>query len=166
MPIGPMSEDVVRIQLNVNGEDYSLSVASSAMLVDVLREELDLIGTKIGCREGECGACTVLVDGIAINSCLLPVLKTQHRTITTIEGLGTADNPHPLQMAFAEEGAVQCGYCTPGLIMSAAALLKSVPKPSRAEILRALAGNLCRCTGYARIVSAVQKASSRMNSDL
>jgi carbon-monoxide dehydrogenase small subunit len=146
----------------VNGRPIELEADTSAMLVDVLREEVGLIGTKIGCREGECGACTVLLDGEPINSCLLPALKVQGRHVLTIEGLGTVDNPHPLQVAFAAEGAVQCGYCTPGMIMSAAALLARTPHPTDEDIRLALAGNLCRCTGYSKIIRAINLAADAL----
>jgi carbon-monoxide dehydrogenase small subunit len=146
----------------VNGRPIELEADTSAMLVDVLREEVGLVGTKIGCREGECGACTVLLDGEPINSCLLPALKVQGRHVLTIEGLGTVDNPHPLQVAFAAEGAVQCGYCTPGMIMSAAALLARTPHPTDEDIRLALAGNLCRCTGYSKIIRAINLAADAL----
>ncbi len=144
------------VSMIVNGHPIILDVHPSAMLVDVLREQLGLIGTKIGCREGECGACTVLLDDELVNACLVPVFKANDCTITTIEGIGTNENPHPLQVAFAQEGAVQCGYCTPGFIMAAYALLKRNPHPSRDAILEILAGNLCRCTGYVRIIQAIE----------
>src|SRR3990172_9403933 len=142
--------------LTVNNRAARLQIHAAAMLVDVLRENLGLTGTKIGCREGECGACTVLVDGSAVNSCLLPALKVQNSHITTVEGLGTVANPHPLQAALAEHGAIQCGYCTPGIVMSAAALLAHTPHPTDEDIKLALAGNLCRCTGYSKIIQTIR----------
>lgn len=147
------------LYMTVNGKKLTIGIHPAAMLVDVLRENLKLPGTKVGCREGECGACTVLMDGKAVNSCMVPAIKAQGRNISTIEGIGTVDNPHKLQKTFAEEGAVQCGYCTPGFIMSAYALLMENPTPTEEQIREAIAGNLCRCTGYTRIVSAVKKAS-------
>jgi len=144
------------LTLTVNNRLVHLEIDPSAMLVDVLREDLGLTGTKIGCREGECGACTVLINGMPVNSCLLPALKVQNCRVITVEGLGTAANPHPLQVALAEHGAIQCGYCTPGMVMSAAALLARTPHPTDEDIRLALAGNLCRCTGYSKIIQAIR----------
>jgi carbon-monoxide dehydrogenase small subunit len=128
--------------------------------VDLLRDVLGLKGTKVGCREGECGACTVLLDGRPVNSCILPALKVQGRSVVTIEGLTRADGSlDPLQQAFIETGAVQCGFCTPGMILNAKALLTENPKPEEEEIRRSLSGVLCRCTGYQKIVQAVQAAA-------
>jgi carbon-monoxide dehydrogenase small subunit len=152
----------VELNLMVNGEVHSLSIHPSEMLADTLRERLGLIGTKIGCREGECGACTILLDGEPVNACIVPTLKAQNRSILTVEGIGTPEKPHPLQVAFAEEGAVQCGYCTPGVVVAAFALLSRKPDPDRDEILEALAGNLCRCASYQRIVQAIQVVRSQM----
>jgi len=149
------------LHMTVNGESVAVSVHPGAMLVDVLREDLQLLGTKIGCREGECGACTVLMDGKPVASCMVPALKARGCEIKTIEGVGTGERPHVLQQSFAREGAIQCGYCTPGFIMSAYALLQENPKPSEQEIREAISGNLCRCTGYTRIVSAITKASGQ-----
>jgi len=147
------------LEMTVNGKPVILQVDGLRPLADVLREDLGLTGTKIGCREGECGACTVLLDGQAVNSCLIPAMKAQGSQVVTIEGLGTVEAPHPVQKAIAEAGGVQCGYCTPGFIVSAVALLEENPKPSVAEIQEALAGNLCRCTGYRRIVLGVLQAA-------
>lgn len=128
-------------------------------LLDVLRKRLHLTGVKNGCREGECGACTVLLDGIPVFSCLLPALKASGRTVTTIEGLNRSDSLHPLQVAFIEEGAIQCGFCTPGMILSAKGFLDKNHKPNEEEIKKHLKGNLCRCTGYRSIISAVMRAA-------
>ena len=149
------------LYMTVNEKKVTVEVDPAAMLVDVLREKLGLLGTKIGCREGECGACTVLLDDKPINSCMVPALKAQGCNIKTIEGIRTKDHPHALQKNFAEEGAVQCGYCTPGFIMSAYALLSEKPNPSDQEIREAISGNLCRCTGYTRIIGAIRKTSNQ-----
>ena len=146
------------LTMTLNGESVTVEVEPFELLVDVLRDKLGLTGTKIGCNEGECGACTVIMDGQAVLSCLLPAMKAQGREVVTIEGLSRGDELHPLQQAFIEKGAVQCGYCTPGMIMSAKALLDENPRPSIDEIEEALAGNLCRCTGYFQIVEAIEAA--------
>jgi carbon-monoxide dehydrogenase small subunit len=143
----------------LNGEEVTVQVKPSALLVEVLRDQLELTGTKVACGEGECGACTVLLDGKPVNSCLVPALKVQGREVLTVEGLAPLGELHPLQKAFVEHGAVQCGYCTPGMLMSAKALLDHNPSPSEDEIRLAISGNLCRCTGYAKIVEAIQAAS-------
>jgi len=155
---------LAKLEMQVNGRWVVLDVAPSAMLVEVLRENLGLRGTKVACKEGECGACTVLLDGKAVVACLTPALKANGRAVTTIEGLGDTHHPHPLQKAFAESGAVQCGFCTPGMIMSAAALLGEKARPTREEIRRALVGNLCRCTGYQKIIEAVETAAREVGS--
>ncbi|MBI5029728.1 MAG: (2Fe-2S)-binding protein [Chloroflexi bacterium] len=147
------------IHLKVNGQDYEVYVAVNKTLLEVLREDLNLTGTKHGCELGECGTCTVLIDGEPVLSCLALPIELQGREITTIEGLAEGANPHPLQTAFAELGAAQCGYCTPGMLLSSKALLDQHPHPSRDEIKHALSGNLCRCTGYTKIYEAVEKAS-------
>jgi carbon-monoxide dehydrogenase small subunit len=144
----------------LNGEKVTVNVRPSATLVEVLRDQLELTGTKIACGEGECGACTVLLDGRPVNSCLMPALKAQGREVTTVEGLARAGELDLLQKAFVEHGAVQCGYCTPGMLMSAKALLDGNPNPTEDEIRLAISGNLCRCTGYAKIVEAVKAVSS------
>jgi carbon-monoxide dehydrogenase small subunit len=150
------------LTLNVNGEEVQVFVPVHKTLLEVLREDLDLTGTKHGCELGECGACAVLIDGEPILSCLaLPVEHQAPHTIVTVEGLAHGAEPHPLQQAFAELGAAQCGYCTPGMLVTARALLDANPHPSRAEIVDALAGNLCRCTGYVKIFEAVELAAER-----
>ena len=150
----------VRISLRVNDDDLELLVPVHKTLLEVLREDLDLTGTKHGCELGECGACAVLVDGQPILSCLALPIELQGSAITTIEGLSGAE-PHALQWTFAELGAAQCGYCTPGMLVTAAALLEAEPHPSRAQIVDALSGNLCRCTGYVKIFEAVELAAAR-----
>jgi carbon-monoxide dehydrogenase small subunit len=148
------------LTMAVNGNDVAVEIEADELLVDVLRDRLGLIGTKIGCNEGECGACTVIMDGIPVLSCLLPALRAQGREITTIEGLSDGDTLHPLQQAFVDHGAVQCGYCIPGFILSAKALLDANPHPSREEIKEAIAGNLCRCTGYVKIIEAIETVAN------
>lgn len=149
-------------RLKVNGQEYQIEAAADITLLELLRENLGLTGTKEGCGKGECGACTVLLDGQAVNSCLIPAAKAEGREVITIEGLASDGKLHPIQEAFISEGAVQCGFCTPGMIMSAKALLDSNPHPGREEIKMALSGNLCRCTGYTRIITAVEKAAAIM----
>ncbi len=146
----------MRLEMTVNEETANVEIESDEILVDVLRERLGLLGTKIGCREGECGSCTVLVDGDAINSCIFPAAKAQNRTVLTIESISASGKLHPLQIRFAELGAAQCGYCSPGFIMSAFALFSNQKKPSLEEIKDSQVGNLCRCTGYSKIISAIQ----------
>ena len=147
------------IDFNVNGEDASLRVAPWDSALVVLRDQLGLMGHKEGCGIGECGACTVIVDGYAVNACLTPAPQLHGRRVETIEGLGSKASLHPLQEAFLRRGAVQCGFCTPGAIMSAKALLDRNPRPDRDEIVNAISGNLCRCTGYRQIVDAVEDAA-------
>lgn len=150
----------MELSFKLNGRALTLNVAPDTLMVDLLREDLGLTGTKAGCREGECGACTILVDGTPMNSCLMPALKAQGREITTIEGLEKADGSlEVLQEAFMGEGASQCGFCTPGMILTATALLKQNPDPDEGEIRQALSGVLCRCTGYRKIVQAVKAAA-------
>jgi carbon-monoxide dehydrogenase small subunit len=148
------------LTMKLNGEEVTVQVKPSALLVEVLRDQLELTGTKVACGEGECGACTVLLDGEPVNSCLVPALKAQGREVLTVEGLAPLGELHPLQKAFVEHGAVQCGYCTPGMLMSAKALLDHNPSPTEDEIRLAISGNLCRCTGYAKIVEAILDASA------
>jgi carbon-monoxide dehydrogenase small subunit len=148
----------------LNGNQMEMEVEPHWTLLDLLREELQMTGTKSGCESGECGACTVIVNGKAINACLFPAMEIQGATVTTVEGLAKPSGElHPLQTAFIEEGAVQCGYCTPGMIMSAKALLDENPNPTEEEIRHALAGNMCRCTGYVQIVDAVKAASHALS---
>lgn len=148
------------ITMRVNGEAVSLEVAAHHTLLQVLRDQLGLTGTKDGCSEGDCGACTVLMNGVPVNSCLVLAPQADGSDIVTIEGLGTTEAMHPLQAAFVEEGGTQCGYCTPGIIMSAVALLAKNPFPTEEEIRSALAGNICRCTGYTKIIAAIQRAAA------
>jgi len=152
----------VRVALNVNGESREALVPVHKTLLEVLREDLGLTGTKHGCELGECGTCTVLVDGEPVLSCLALPIETAGRRITTVEGMAEGGQLHPLQQAFAELGAAQCGYCTPGILLTATALLAERPSPTRQEVKEALAGNLCRCTGYTKILDAVELAALRM----
>lgn len=148
-----------QIQLKVNGTLHTLAVVPHRTLLEVLREQLGLIGTKRACRVGDCGACTVLIDGRAVLSCLTLAVEVQERDIVTIEALGDGDTPDPLQKSFVDCGAVQCGFCTPGMILSGKALLDENPHPEKSDVKRAIAGNLCRCTGYAKIVEAIEDAA-------
>ncbi len=151
------------ISFKVNGDPVSVEVHPHWTLLRVLREELELTGVKQGCGEGECGACTVLVNGDAINSCIYPILEVEGKEVVTIEGLAGKDNSlHPIQQAFLEKAGVQCGFCTPGMILSAKALLDQNPHPTEAEIRHAIAGNMCRCTGYVQIIESVQYAAELM----
>jgi carbon-monoxide dehydrogenase small subunit len=144
-----------RIRLEVNGEEYELDVDVHRTLLEVLRENLELTGTKKGCNTGNCGACTVLMDSSPVASCMLLAIEADGKQILTIEGLARNGNLHPLQRAFINQGAIQCGFCTPGMILSAKSLLDRQPKPNEEQVREALAGNLCRCTGYAKIIDAV-----------
>jgi len=156
----------LEIVLNVNGDMYPLEIEAHRTLLEVLREEIGLTGTKPNCLEGECGACTMLVDGRAVNSCLFLAARAVGHSVITIEGLAEGENLHPLQSAFIEHGGVQCGYCTPGFIISTAALLAENPQPSDDELTRALAGNICRCTGYTNIRKAIRSALEAMTGDM
>jgi carbon-monoxide dehydrogenase small subunit len=151
----------VRLTFSVNGEPVDVLADDYKTLLEVLREDLGLTGTKHGCELGECGACAVLVDGQPLLSCLLLAVESPGRDVTTIEGLAADGRLHPLQECFADLGAAQCGYCTPGILMTAKALLDHEPHPSRDRIREALSGNLCRCTGYAQIIDAVEAAAKR-----
>ena len=148
------------ISLKVNGRSYLLEVDAKDLLLDVIREHLGLTGTKRGCENGECGACTILIDGKAENSCLVLAVTAGGKDILTIEGLSDGLTLHPLQQAFVDNAAVQCGFCAPGMLLSAKALLDGNPNPSEHEIREAIAGNLCRCSGYVKIVKAVQQAAA------
>ena len=152
----------VRVTLNVNGESREALVPTHKTLLEVLREDLALTGTKHGCELGECGTCTVLIDGEPVLSCLALPVEAEGAQITTVEGMAEGGRLHPLQQTFAELGAAQCGYCTPGILLTARALLAERPSPTRQEVKEALAGNLCRCTGYTKILDAVELAALRM----
>jgi carbon-monoxide dehydrogenase small subunit len=156
-----MKQDIV---LNVNGILYNINVETHRTLVEVLRDTLGLTGTKKSCNEGECGACTVLMDGKPVASCLVLAVAAQGKEITTIEGLARGERLDPVQEAFVKHTAIQCGFCTPGMVMAAKALLDEHPRPSRAEVRRAISGNLCRCTGYQQIVDAIMAAAEMLNS--
>lgn len=155
----------MRISFKVNGRSVEREVDGQTRLLDLIREDLHLVGTKEGCGEGECGACTVVVDGRPVNSCLMLAPQVAGKEITTIEGLAPGGRLHPIQRAFVEKGAVQCGFCTPGFIMSVYALLARNPHPTDEEIMTALEGNLCRCTGYAKILDAVRYAAVLMEEE-
>ncbi len=155
----------MRIAFRVNGEAVEAEVDGRTRLLDLLRDRLFLTGVKEGCGEGECGACTVLIDGRAVNSCLVLAPQVDGKEVLTVEGIARDGELHPIQRAFVEKGAVQCGFCTPGFIMSTYALLRRNPDPSDEQILTALEGNLCRCTGYAKIVEAVHYAAELMRKE-
>ena len=159
------SDAKTKIALELNGEAVEVAFAPHKTLLEVLREDLSLTGTKHGCELGECGTCTVLVDGTAVLSCLVLGLACAGRRVKTVEGLATGGQLHPLQDAFAELGAAQCGYCTPAFLLAAEALLARNPRPDRDDIKRALSGNLCRCTGYIKIYEAVELAAARMRGE-
>jgi aerobic carbon-monoxide dehydrogenase small subunit len=148
-----------RITVSVNGERHEREVEARRLLVHFLRDDLDLTGTHVGCDTGNCGACTVIYDGIAIKSCMMLAVQADGAAIETVEGLGTDEDLHPLQKAFAATHALQCGYCTPGMLMSAKHLLEHNPEPTETEVRRAIQGNICRCTGYVNIVEAVLAAA-------
>lgn len=148
--------------LTVNGKSYELSVSPWRTLLEVIREDLGLTGTKEGCHLGECGACTVIMDGKTVNSCLVLATEADGKQVTTIEGLADGDKLHPVQQAFVDHGGLQCGFCTPGMIMSAKVLLDEKPDPSEEEIKRAIAGNICRCTGYTKIIESIKAAAGNV----
>ncbi len=160
-----MSDEIVTKTLSVNGERRTIAFPVHHTLLEVLREELGLTGTKHGCELGECGTCTVLVDGRPVLSCLALAAEAEGKAIETVEGMQLGNSLHPLQAAFADLGAAQCGYCTPGILMTAKALLAENPRPDREGIRAALAGNLCRCTGYIKILEAVEGAAARMRGE-
>lgn len=150
------------IKLTINGESVEAAVEPNKTLLHFLREDLGLTGTKHGCGLGDCGACTVIMDGKAVNSCLVLAIQAQGKDILTIEGLAVDGRLHPLQQAFVDKGAIQCGFCSPGMILSAKAFLDTNPKPTELEIRTAISGNLCRCTGYQKIVEAIESAAERL----
>lgn len=152
------------IELKVNGQSYEIEIEPWRTLLEVLRDHLGLTGTKQSCNEGHCGACTVIIDGQAVNSCLMLAAEAHGRNIITIEGLSEGGNLDPIQEAFVTHGAVQCGFCTPGMIMATKAFLARTPDPSEDQIKKALEGHLCRCTGYAQIIEAVRAAADKMRS--
>jgi carbon-monoxide dehydrogenase small subunit len=151
----------MRCALRINNEDYDLYISPHRTLLEVLRDELQLTGAKESCNQGACGTCTVLLDGLPVRSCLLLALEAQGREITTIEGLAKDGKLHPVQEAFVEHHGIQCGFCSPGMILTAKALLDENPHPTETEIRRAISGNVCRCTGYAKIVEAIKAASGK-----
>ena len=153
------------LALTVNGFRYDVSIPAGRSLLRVLREDLGLTGSKEGCDDSECGACMVLIDDRPVNACSYLALQAAGRSVTTVEGLGTAESLHPLQRAFLDAGGVQCGFCTPGMLISAAALLRSDPDPSEEAVRDALAGNLCRCTGYQPIFAAVRQAAAELRGE-
>ncbi|KAB3530541.1 (2Fe-2S)-binding protein [Alkaliphilus serpentinus] len=153
------------INVKINGENYTREINEDMRLLDFIRDELKLYGTKEGCGEGECGACTVIMDGVTVNSCMVMAFQANNKEILTIEGMEDEKGLHPIQQAFLDEGAVQCGFCIPGMVLSAKALLDKNPKPSRKEIKEGISGNLCRCTGYNKIVDSIEKASQYLEGE-
>ena len=154
-----------KLRLKLNGSWREVEARPDRILLDLLREDLGLTGTKKGCEKGDCGACTVIMDGKAVLTCLIPALKADGAEILTVEGMASKDRLHPLQQAFWEEGAVQCGYCTPGMLLSAKAFLDENPEPSVEDMKEAISGNLCRCTGYAKIIRAIHAASEKIRKE-
>jgi len=157
--------DTIEIQVRINGIDETQRIQANTTLLSLLRENLNLTGAKEGCNEGECGSCMVLLDGKAVNSCLVLAAEVDGREIVTIEGLGNAKSLHPLQKSFLKHHAVQCGFCTPGMIITALGLLHEKPEPTEEEIKTALAGNLCRCTGYKQIIESIQAAAKEVRAE-
>lgn len=160
-----MSENKLGIKITVNGVVSKLQVEPDLRLIDLIRDELGLTGTKEGCGKGECGACTVIMDGKLVDSCMVLAFQADGKEIFTIEGMSSGDQLHPIQESFIKNGAVQCGYCTPGMVLSAKALLDKNPDPTTKEIRRGISGNLCRCTGYQKIVDAIKDAAQVMGGD-
>lgn len=158
-----MDNKTIHICIDINGKKYSSNVIPSLTLLDFLRESIGFMGAKKGCDSGHCGACTVLIEGKAINSCMLLAVQADGKSVITIEGLNKGEKLHPIQQAFIEENAIQCGFCTPGMIMSTKGLLDKKPNPTDLEIKEALSGNLCRCTGYTKIINAVKNAAEKLN---
>ena len=156
-----MKKSSYHLRFTLNGEEKSLEIEPGISALELIRDILDLKGTKEGCGIGECGACTIIVDGKAVNSCLMFAAQMDGRTVLTVEGLGRDEELHPIQQSFIEHHAVQCGFCTPGFLMSAHALLEENPKPEHNEILKAISGNLCRCTGYQSIIAGIEDAASK-----
>lgn len=154
-----MDKSKKTIKVRVNGAEHTLTISPDRMLLDMLREDLGLTGTKRGCGNGECGACSVIMDGKLVNSCLVPAMKADGSEISTVEGLASEGDLHPIQEAFLERGAVQCGFCTPGMLLAAKSLFDQNPHPSLEEIKTAISGNLCRCTGYTKIIEAIESVS-------
>jgi carbon-monoxide dehydrogenase small subunit len=163
--LGPSAEPTRPITVSVNGTTYNAVVPVRKTLLDFVREDLMLTGSHAGCEHGVCGCCNVFLDGELVRSCILLAVQADGRQVTTIEGLGTVSNMHPVQQAFAEHHGLQCGYCTPGMIMAASYLLENNPNPTDLEIREAIAGNLCRCTGYMQIVEAVKAAAEGINQE-
>ena len=155
----------IKMRIKVNGKWREAEAAPDRLLIDLLREEFGLTGTKKGCGEGECGACTVILNGRPVLACLIPAAKAEGADILTIEGLTPEQGLHPIQQAFQDEGAVQCGYCTPGMVMTAKALLDANPYPAEEEIKRAISGNICRCTGYTKIVAAISRGAAALRGE-
>jgi carbon-monoxide dehydrogenase small subunit len=149
------------ISVNINDKEYEVAVSPNQTLVDLIRNDLELTGTKKGCELGDCGSCTVIMDGKPVNSCLVLAVQANGKKITTIEGVAGGEELHPVQEAFVEHGAIQCGFCSPGMILSGKSLLESNPKPTELEIRTAISGNLCRCTGYQKIVEAIKDVSEK-----
>jgi carbon-monoxide dehydrogenase small subunit len=156
-----MKKNRYHLHFTLNGEEKSLEIEPGISVLELLRDVLDLKGTKEGCGIGECGACTIVVDGKAVNACLMFAVQLDGRSVLTVEGLGQGEELHPIQQSFIDHHAVQCGFCTPGILMSTQALLEENPEPKRAEIVKAIAGNLCRCTGYQSIIAGIEDAANK-----